>query len=86
MISPIPSLALPDLWTSLRRGEIYMHGRIGDASWVIALPRGQNAVVFQVVFGTTEDRTIVSNYDVFARIVTGALEGEYHVKDWSRDA
>lgn len=81
MTTSTPLLALPDLWTSLRRGEVYMHGRVGDASWVIALPRGQNAVVFQVVFGTTEDRTIVSNYDVFARIVTDALEGEYTVKE-----
>lgn len=79
-------MTLPDLWTSLRRGEVYMHGRVGDASWAIALPRGQNAVVFQVVFGTTEDQTIVSNYDVFARIVTDALEGEYYVKGWNRDA
>lgn len=81
-------MTLPDLWTSLRRGEVYMHGRVGaqGSTWVIALPRGQNAVVFQVVFGTTEDQTIVSNYDVFARIVTDALEGEYTVKGWNRDA
>lgn len=85
MTTSTPLLALPDLWTSLRRGEVYMHGRVGDASWVIALPRGQNAVVFQVVFGTTEDRTIVSNYDVFARIVTDALEGEYTVKEYHHD-
>lgn len=72
---------LTRLWHDLLRTNTYMYGRVGEASWAIARlsdPQSRT-IVFQVVFKDTEDRTIVSNFDVFRKIVDDALENQYNI-------
>lgn len=73
------------LWHNLLHTNTYMYGRVGDASWAIArLPDPQSrTIVFQVCFKDTEDRTIVSNFDVFRKIVDDALENQYNIGQYA---
>jgi hypothetical protein len=72
---------LTRLWHDLLNTNTYMYGRVGEASWAIARlsdPQSRT-IVFQVVFKDTEDRTIVSNFDVFRKIVDDTLENQYNI-------